>query len=140
MMKPFLLWLLVVALFETAAFVLGYKLTYQVGYGAFSILALIISATFLWLWVKRSTPLALGMAIGWSGAAGVMSWWWIYNILEKPVWMQANPVLFIFLSLYLVGALLHLEVIGRSFELPLATTLAPIAGAFLISFLVAIMS
>jgi hypothetical protein len=139
MMKPFLLLILMIALFELAAVVFGYALTYQVGYGAFSILALTISATFLWLWYQRSTPLALGMAIGWGGAAGVMAWWWVFNTLEQPEWMQGNPLLFVFLSLYLVGALLHLEVIGRSFNLSLPTTLAPIFGAFLFSILVAVM-
>ena len=140
MMKPFLLLIVLVALFEMAAVVFGYALTYQIGYGAFSILALAISATFLWLWVQRSTPLALGMAAGWGGAAGVMAWWWVYNTLQQPTWMQGNPMLFAFLSLYLVGALLHLEVIGRSFSLPWFATIAPILGAFLVSCMVAFLS
>lgn len=138
MMKPFLLLMVLVALFEMAAVLFGYSLTYQIGYGAFSILAFAISVTFLWLWVQRSTPLALGMAIGWGGAAGIMGWWWVYNLLQQPVWMKGNPILFVFLSLYLVGALLHLEVIGRSFSLPWFVTIAPILGAVLVSCILAL--
>lgn len=137
MMKPIVMLIAIVTAFEGAAVIFGYALTYQIGYGAFSILALLISGTFLWLWVQRSTPLALGMAIGWGGAAGVMAWWWVYNLLQQPEWMQANPLLFVFLSLYLVGAFLHLEVIGRSFSLSRSATVAPIAIAFLISLAVA---
>ena len=60
--------------------VLGYEVTYQIAYGSFTLVAAIISLTFLWLWYARATPLASGMALGWAGASSVMGWWWGFNI------------------------------------------------------------
>lgn len=138
MTRPILLLLCMIAAFMAAEFFLGFPLVYLIGYGAFAILALVISGTFLWLWVKRSTPLALGMAFGWAGAACVMAWWWLYNLLSGPEWMRENPFFFVFLSVYLVGAILHLEVIGRSFALSRHATFAPVVGAVVLSVLIAI--
>lgn len=138
MTKPLVLLIIIVATFGAANWLFGYKLVYLIGYGAFSILALVIAATFLWLWIKRATPLALGMAFGWGGAACVMAWWWLYNLLSAPDWMRENPVLLVFLSIYLVGAILHLEVIGRSFALPRQATFAPVAIAVLLSVFIAL--
>lgn len=140
MTKPILLLGAIIAVFEFGNVIFGYQLIYKIGYGAFSILALVIAVTFLWLWFQRSTPLALGMAFGWGGASGVMAWWWIFNVLSKPDWMQDNPVLFLCLSFSLVGAILHFDVIGRSFALSRLATFAPIAVASLISVLVALWS
>ena len=55
----------------------GYEVVYQIGYGAITLMGLMISLTFLWLYVVRATPLALGMAYSWSGASLVLGWWWI---------------------------------------------------------------
>ena len=140
MTKPILLLGAIIAVFKIGDVLFGYQLIYKVGYGAFAILALIIAATFLWLWFQRSTPLALGMAFGWGGASGVMAWWWFFNVLSKPDWMQDNPVLFLYLSFSLVGAILHFDVIGRSFALSRLATFAPIVLAALISVLVALWS
>jgi len=138
MTKPILLLATIIAVFEVAHAFLGYGLAYRIGYGTFAVLAAVISATFCWLWYQRSTPLALGMAFGWAGASSVMAWWWLYRIFSRPDWMLGNSVLFVFLSVYLAGAILHLEVIGRSFSLSKVTTYAPVAGAVLISVVVAI--
>lgn len=138
MTKPIVLLISIAAAFAGAETVLGYSLVYRVGYGAFAILAVVISATFFWLWAKRSTPLALGMAFGWAGAASVIAWWWLRNLLDRPEWMQESSVLFIFLSVYLVGAIMHLDVIGRSFSLSRIATYAPVVGAFLLSLVIAL--
>ena len=73
-----------------------------------------------------------------AGASSVMAWWWLYKLFSRPDWMQENSILFFFLSVYLAGAILHLEVIGRSFALSKMATFAPVAGAVLVSVLVAI--
>lgn len=138
MTKPIVLLISIAAAFAGAETLLGYSLVYRVGYGAFAILAVVISATFFWLWAKRSTPLALGMAFGWAGAASVIAWWWLRNLLDRPEWMQESSVLFIFLSVYLVGAIMHLDVIGRSFSLSRIATYAPVVGAFLLSLVIAL--
>ena len=105
MMRPVLLLLAMIAVFEGSDILFGYDLSYRVGYGAFALLALVIAGTFFWLWAQRATPLALGMVFSWSGAACLMGWWWLYSLLGAPVWMQDNPLLFIFLSVYLMGSL-----------------------------------
>lgn len=90
--------LLAVALIAMWAlyFSFGYETAYRIGYGAFSLLAAMISATFFWLWRRRATPLALGMGLGWAGAASVMGWWWLYHLLDRPGGMAAHPFLFAF--------------------------------------------
>ena len=135
MKKPIFLLLVIVLGFLSAEELFGYQSAYQVGYGAFACLAAIIALTFFWLWVKRSTPLALGMAFGWGGAASVMAWWWLFNLLGRPEGMVDNPLLFLFLSVYFVGAVQHLDVIGRSFGFSKETALAPALAAVLFSIL-----
>ena len=100
MMRPVLMLLGLMIAAEIASAVLGYQVAYQTGYGAFSMLAGVIAITFFWLWARRSTPLALGMAFSWIGSASVMGWWWMFSILDQPDWMVGNPVLFLFLSVY----------------------------------------
>ncbi len=138
MKKPIFLMIAIAAAFVVAEALWGFSLVHRVGYGVFAILAAVISGTFFWLWVMRSTPLALGMAFGWAGAASFIAWWWIRKLLGKPEWMQDNSFLFLFLSLYLVGAIMHLEVIGRSFSLSRTATFAPVLGAVVLSVLVAV--
>ncbi len=138
MMKPIWLLIVIAAAFKAADYLFGYSMAYLIGYGAFALLAIVISATFFWLWAMRSTPLALGMAFGWAGAACVMSWWWLFNLLNAPEWMQQHSLLFVFLAIYHVGAIMHLEVIGRSFSLSRVATFAPVAGALILSVLVAV--
>lgn len=139
MTKPLFLLVTMVALFQFGSLAFGYTVIYQIGYGTFAVLALVISLTFFWLWAKRSTPLALGMAFSWGGATGVMSWWWLYNVFGRPVWMVEHPLLFVFLSVYVVGAILHLEVIGRSFALSRALAVAPFGGAVVIATAIALL-
>lgn len=126
MMKPLLLLCVIIALAKFADALFGYAIAYRIAYGAFTILAVVIALTFFWLWAKRSTPLALGMAFSWTGAATVMGWWWIFKIFGEPGWMEENSYLFVFLSLYFVGAMMHLEVIGRSFGVSRRIAMVPI--------------
>ena len=137
MTQPLLLFFVCIVCFAVARAYFGYQFVYQVGYGAFSFLAATIALTFLWLWLKRSTPLALGMAFGWCGAASVMAWWWLFNLLDRPEEMVENSALFLFLSVYFVGAILHLEVIGRSFGISRRLAMLPVAMALFLSVLVA---
>lgn len=114
----------------------GYRTSYQIGYGAFTLMAAMISLTFLWLWARRATPLAMGMSFGWAGAASVMGWWWSYNVLHQPEWMNGNPSLFVFLSVYFVGAVLHFQVIARSFGARGRAFLIPIGACLATSVVV----
>jgi len=113
--------------------VLGYQAAYEIGYGALSIMAVLISGTFMWLWHVRATPLALGMAFSWLGAASVLGWWWIYNVFERPIGMVQNEMLFVFLSAYFVGAGLHFEAVQRSFGVQPWLFVIPISLSTLIS-------
>ena len=105
----------------------GYGTAYSLAYGAIVALSLSISATFFWLWYARTTPLALGMAFSWAGAAGVMGWWWIYQLLSAPDAMVENRILFLFVSSYFVGGLLHFQVIFRSLGARSVVILLPLA-------------
>ncbi|MGO4915076.1 hypothetical protein [Pseudogemmobacter sp. W21_MBD1_M6] len=100
----------VVALFLVSARC-GYAAAYLIGYGVLTLMAFWIALTFLWLWLQRATPLALGMVFGWAGAALIMGWWYVYALLGQPVWMSGNRLLFVPLAVYLGGAAIHSRVI-----------------------------
>lgn len=136
MTKPVALLAVTMLTFFTSFTVLGYRTTYLIGYGAFTLMAATISLTFVWLWMRRATPLAMGMAFSWAGAASVLGWWWLYNMLHAPVWMQDSQILFPFLSVYFLGAVLHFEVIARSFGAQKWSYLVPVALCFLTSIVV----
>ena len=111
----------------------GYAVSYKIGYGAFTLMAAMISLTFLWLWARCATPLAIGMSFGWAGAASVMGWWWSFNVLHQPEWMVHSPILLLFLSIYFVGAVLHFQVIGRSLGSRERSFIYPVGGSILLS-------
>lgn len=127
------LFALVAAAFAAAHAGFGYDTVYRIGYGAFALMAAMISATFLWLWVRRATPLALGMSFSWAGAASIISWWWLYHLTDRPDAMRESGALFIFLALYFVGAILHFAVIARSLGLSRNALFWPLAGALALS-------
>lgn len=129
MKQAFMLLMFLIALFQIGYVVVGYQAVYQVAYGAITLMAMMIAATFLWLFVVQATPLALGMAYSWAGAGFVMGWWWYYNLSGQPDWLRESPVLFNFLPFYFVGAVLHFSVIHRSFGLHGVAFLLPILGA-----------
>ncbi|MCI2398789.1 hypothetical protein [Aliiroseovarius subalbicans] len=136
MKQAFILTVMMVVALQAGYQLAGYSVVYQIGYGAITLMSLMISLTFLWLYLQRATPLALGMAYSWSGAGMVMGWWWIYAVLGHPDWLSDSPLLFNFLALYIVGAVLHFSVIHRSLGLHGSAFLLPIVGAVLISTLV----
>ncbi len=125
-----------IGLFALARTGLDYRTLYQISYGAFSIMAAMISLTFLWLWANKQTPLALGMSYSWAGAASVMGWWWIFTVLGQPTQMDQSQLLFVFLSLYFVGAIMHFTVILDREHAPRAVMLIPVAASLVISILV----
>ena len=133
MIQPLILLAVTGLIFLVLNQTLDYGMSYQIGYGAFTLMAAMISLTFLWLWARRATPLAMGMFFGWAGAASIMGWWWLFHVLHQPAWMEENPVLFGLLSVYFVGAVLHFQVIARSFGLPEGMFVWPIAGSMLVS-------
>ncbi|PZX17748.1 hypothetical protein LX81_01476 [Palleronia aestuarii] len=116
----------------------GYADTYLLSYGAIAIMSSLIAGTFLWLWRMRATPLALGMAFSWTGSAFVIGWWWIYTLLGRPIGMLEHPVLFVFVSFYIAGAIMHLAVIQRSFNLPQFFFVIPASAAVALSALAVI--
>ena len=130
---------LVVLIF--AALVLGaglvsYQAVLLVVYGALSLMALMIAGTFLWLYVQRTTPLALGMAYSWAGAGLFAGWWWVFNLTGRADWVVNQEGALAVLALALVGALLHFAVIQRSFGFHGASFLAPVGLALGLSALV----
>ena len=95
---------------------LGFDAAYDLGYGAISLVAIVISVTFAWLWRVRATPMALGMALSWAGCHGLLGYWWVYNQIGRlPKGAFEHDLLFAFISLYFAGAVLHLSVISRAY-------------------------
>jgi hypothetical protein len=99
-------------------------------------MALMIAATFLWLFAVRATPLALGMAYGWAGTGFVLGWWWVFNASGQPLWARESPILFMLLPFCFVGAVLHFAVIHRSFGRHGTAFLWPVAAALAVSSLI----
>jgi len=129
------LFALFIGLFALARSGLDYRTLYLISYGAFSIMAAMISLTFLWLWASKDTPLALGMSYSWAGAASVMGWWWVFTVFGQPVQMEQSQVFFVFLSLYFVGAIMHFSVILDRAQAPRVVMLIPVGASLAISIL-----
>ncbi|PRY25923.1 hypothetical protein CLV78_10113 [Aliiruegeria haliotis] len=127
------IYIVVLAAMHTSFLLQGFLGTASIAYGALTIMAVMISATFLWLWAMRLSPLSLGMAFAWAGAAMVMGWWWLYALLDAPVWMLSSEILLVVLALYLTGAVLHFEVLETSFGYRRGAFLVPVAGALVLS-------
>ena len=88
------------------------------GFAAVAAMAALIAATFLWLWWVRATPLALGMALSWSGVALVLA----------GLAMDAGAALPLLALPFLgVGAALHFAVMRRSMGLPRGAAAVPAA-------------
>ncbi len=133
MKQALLLFGVFAAVFAASNAIFGYHVTFAVGYGALALMAVMISLTFLWLWVERATPLALGMSFSWAGAACVTGWWWLYRAIGEPESLRENGFLFVFLSLYFVGAILHFGVMQRSMGLKTGVFAVPVVIAFVIA-------
>jgi len=129
MRQAALMFLAVAAVFQIGNRVLASPAMQDIAQGATALVALVIAGTFLWLWARRTTPLALGMALSWAGAGLMLGWWWAYGLMGRPAAMATSPVLLHFLALYAVGAALHLAVIARSFDLPERGVILPMLVA-----------
>jgi len=115
MKQAVILLTLVIFVLEAGKLAAGHDAVVEIAYGAIAIMSLMISATFLWLWGERATPLALGMSFSWLGAGLFAGGFWLVDLvgLSAPVWSEDTALLV--LAVYIVGALLHFAVIHRSF-------------------------
>ncbi|MAM61214.1 hypothetical protein [Maritimibacter sp. UBA3975] len=133
MKQAIILILLTVLALEAGFLLLGFDPVAEIVYGVIALMAAMIAATFLWLWLERTTPLAIGMVVSWFGLACLAAWWWLYNLLGAPVWAQTHPAIFSVLALPIVGSILHFAVIQRSFGFHGMHFLWPIFAAILVS-------
>ncbi len=116
MSRSILLILSVYMVLSTINRTLGFDAAYDLGYGAISLVAIVISVTFAWLWRVRATPMAMGMSLSWAGCHGLVGSWWVYNQLgREPQSPFEHGLLFAFISLYVAGAVLHLSVISKAY-------------------------
>ena len=127
------LWFAVALAFAVSDATFGYWPVHRVGHGVFSLMAAMISLTFLWLWAKRETPLALGMSMSWAGAASVMGWWWVFNVLSRPAVLVESQALFLILAICFVGAILHFAAIMRTFDFCVPGYLAPVCLSLVVA-------
>lgn len=102
---------------------LGGEVALALATGAMALMALMIAGTFLWLWVVRATPLALGMAFSWLGWGLFAGWGWFNGTAH------ADGAALAVLAFCFVGAVLHFSVIHRSFGRHGASFLWPVALA-----------
>lgn len=66
-------------------------------------LAAPLAVAFVWLWLERATPLALGLALAWAGSGALLADW--------PA-VGTGPASPLFAVLYGAGAVLHLRVVA----------------------------
>lgn len=133
MRQAIFLLIVIAGMFLSSNAIIGFPRSYTIGYGAFTIMAAFVSLTFLWLWARRATPLAMGMFFGWAGAASVIGWWWLYSLDGRPAFVLQSPVFFGFMSIYFVGAILHFQVIWQSFGAQGRGYYAPVVLSLLVS-------
>ncbi len=120
-----------------AAGLAGFATVLTIAYGAISLMAFGIAATFLWLWLERATPLALGMVFSWLGSGLVTGWWWLFHLSGAR--LPGAEGLLLCLAFSFVGALLHFAVIHRSFGRHGIWFLWPVGGAFAVSLAVSLL-
>lgn len=115
MKQAIVLLALVMAALEAGKHLAGHDAVVEIVYGAIAMMSLMISATFLWLWRERATPLALGMSFSWLGAGLFAGGFWLVDLLGLPLGIRSEDTALLVLAVYIVGALLHFAVIHRSF-------------------------
>lgn len=133
--------ILVFAIFAlgiVAAGEVGPKAITLVAMGAISVMALMIAATFFWLWQMRATPLAFGMALSWAGTGASFGWFWLQTIIRSTEWGIEAAALFMALSLVISGAILHFSAIQWSLGLGRFAFVWPVAIAFSLSICLAV--
>ncbi len=133
MKQALLLLMAMIALLEAGMAVLGGATVLALAFGAVALMALMIAATFLWLWLARATSLALGMVFSWSGIGLLTGWWWLSGLPDRLQPGQGAHLLMIALGFSLSGAILHFAVIQRSFGRHGPGFLWPVGLAFVLS-------
>lgn len=121
---------LTLALLAAGQAMAGSQAVALIVFGAIGVMALMIAATFFWLWFERTTPLALGMAYAWAGAGLFAAMAWGDALSGQAMWVSGPVGGLLAQSLCLAGALLHFAVIHRSFGRHGIGFLAPVAVAF----------
>lgn len=114
MKQALLLALVLWAAFCLIVEVVDFRLAAAIGFSATTLIAAVNCVTFLWLWYVRATPLALGMALSWAGQSAISVWWFATGMPGEAMSMDHGPLIFLFLSVYMVGGLLHIAVIQNS--------------------------
>lgn len=115
MKQAIVLLALVLLTLEAGKHLAGHDAVVEIVYGAIALMSLMISATFLWLWSERATPLALGMSFSWLGTGLFAGGSWIVGLLGLPVGLHSEDMALGVLAVCIVGALLHFAVIHRSY-------------------------
>lgn len=133
MKQAVLLLAAILALLDFGRFGIGDTAMLAIAYGAIAQISLIMATTFLWLWFERATPLALGMAWSWLGAALLASWWWGLNLSGQALPVVHPRAISVMLAIGFVGALLHFAVIHRSFGFHGAGFLWPVFVSLVVS-------
>ena len=118
---------------------LGLDAVVGLTYGAIALMSLMISATFLWLWTERATPLALGMSFSWLGAGLVAGGAWGLERSGPRIAGVGEDAALVVLAVYIVGALLHFSVIYRSFGRHGSGFLWPVIASLALSGLAAVL-
>jgi hypothetical protein len=127
-----------VLFFGVVDMLFGHAVVLAVAFGSVSLMAIKISATFLWLWLRRETPLALGMSFSWAGAASFFGWLWVDDILDHPPAMSDPWPVFVFMGLYFVGAILHFTVIQRTTGFSLFVVAAPLLASIVVASIISL--
>lgn len=133
MKQAVLLLVAILALLDLGRIGIGDAAMLAIAYGAMAQIALFMATTFLWLWLERTTPLALGMAWSWLGAALFAGWWWGLDLAGKALPVAHPGAIVVMLAVGFVGALLHFAVIHRSFGFHGVGFLWPVLVSLLVS-------
>lgn len=115
MKQAVLLLALALVALEAGQRMAGHGAVVEIVYGAVTLMSLMISATFLWLWGERATPLALGMSFSWLGAGLFAGGFWLVELFDLGFTGWSGDATLLALGVYIVGAVLHFAVIHRSF-------------------------
>ena len=126
MRQALLLALALWVIFYVTAGILDIWVAATIGFAAMAAIAVVNCVTFLWLWYVRATPLALGMALSWAGQAAVSIWWLTEGMPGAPTWLDKGPLIFLCISIYMVGGLLHIVVIQNSAGSPRMAAIWPV--------------
>lgn len=114
----------------------SYKLAYLATYGIVAVWSCLIFGTFMYLYIKRCSSIALAMSLTWFGTMGLLGWWWAYQVLGRPIQMTNNPVLFVGLSFHMVGAWLHFKAFQEFSDSSLWLRFAGLTGVVMVGFVV----